>query len=231
MNSQRDITRKAAITKKTAEKTSLKKSSAERKEQIKELQRRLEDARKISPKDLAVQIQKIGFRCLRCGDCCTGDENSVVVFPFEIRRVLCITGEAWQDVAEPPTIGDWDNEGDFHTLEWRLKKESGSCKFYSPEGCRIYGARPLLCSTYPFYLDSGVLRCSECCGLGEEIDSTEAEKIAEKLIKRSITEISEAIALLKVYRDFERGQPKKGGACIVHDSEGEHRISSGSMES
>ncbi|HUI39692.1 MAG TPA: YkgJ family cysteine cluster protein [Methanothrix sp.] len=220
-----------SLPEKAAENASLKKSSAEIEERIKELLRLLEETRRISPKNLAAQIQKMGFRCLRCGDCCTGYENSVVVFPFEIRRMLCITGADWQDVAEPPAFGEWDKVGDFHTLEWRLKKESGSCKFYSSEGCRIYAARPLLCSTYPFYLDAGVLCRSECRGLGEEIDSIEAEEIAEKLIERSITEISEAISLLKRYRDFERGQPKKGGSCIVHDSEGEHRISSDSAES
>jgi len=214
--------------KNAAENASMNKSSAEIKEHIKEFQRQLEETRKISPKDLSVQIQKIGFRCLLCGDCCTGDENSVVIFPFEIRRMLCITGAAWHDVAESPAVGEWDKDGDFHTLEWRLKKVQGACKFYSSEGCRIYEARPLLCSTYPFYLDDGVLRCSECRGLGVRIESTEAEKLAQKLIERSIAEISEAISLLNVYSDFERGQPKKGGACIVHDSEGEHRISSGS---
>ncbi len=211
--------------KKASENAASEKSFAMRAEQIKELQRQIDAARMISRKDLAAKIQKIGFRCLRCGECCTGDENSVVLFPFEIRRILSITGAAWQDVAEPPAAGEWDKEGDFHTLEWRLKKESGSCKFHSPAGCRIYGARPLLCSTYPFYLDAGVLCCSECRGLGEDIDSTEAERIAEKLIERSIIEINEAISLLRAYRDFERGRPKKGGACIVHDSEGEHRIS------
>lgn len=210
-----------------AEKDSVKDASVQREEQIRELQRSLEAAGKLSPKDLAARIQDIGFLCLLCGECCTGDENSVVVFPFEIRRLLCATGEAWEDVAEPPAVGEWDSEGNFHTIEWRLKKKkNASCKFYSPEGCRIYGARPLLCSTYPFYLDDGALRFSECRGLGGKIDFAEAEKIAAKLIERSVTEIAEAIALLKAYRDFERGRPKKGGACIVHDSEGEHRISS-----
>lgn len=210
---------------KAAEKDAVTEASAEREEQIRELQRSLEDARRISLKDLAARIQKIGFNCLRCGECCSGDENSVVVFPFEIRRLLCITGAGWQDVAEPPVIGEWDSEGDFHTLEWRLKKESGSCKFLSPEGCRIYEVRPLLCSTYPFYLDDGVLCCSECRGLGGKIDFAEAERIAARLTERSVTEIAEAIALLKAYRHFKRGRPKKGGDCIVHDSEGEHRFS------
>lgn len=215
---------KESLAENAADKDALTQASAEREEQIRELQRSLAEARRISLKDLAVRIQEIGFLCQRCGECCTGEENSVTVFPFEIRRMLCNTGDAWEEVAEPPAVGEWDSEGDFHTLEWRLKKETGSCKFYSHNGCRIYNARPLLCSTYPFYLDSGALRCSECRGLGGKIDPAEAEKIAAKLIERSVTEIAEAIALLKAYRDFERGRPKKGGACIVHDSEGEHRI-------
>lgn len=32
-----------------------------------------------------------------------------------------------------------------------LKRSSGNvCSFYSPEGCKIYHYRPLLCRTYPF---------------------------------------------------------------------------------
>jgi hypothetical protein len=41
---------------------------------------------------------------------------------------------------------------------------------------------------------------------------------------RHLFEIQEAIALLERYRDFERGEARKGGGCIVHDSEGEHWI-------
>jgi hypothetical protein len=52
----------------------------------------------------------------------------------------------------------------------------------------------------------------------------EAKRIASLVKKRSITEIQEAIALIERYRDFERGSPLKSGACIVHDSEGEHFI-------
>jgi Fe-S-cluster containining protein len=82
----------------------------------------------------------------------------------------------------------------------------------------------MLCSTYPFYLDNGELMCSECQGLGGKMESGEADKMAEKLIMRYLFEIQEAIALLERYRDFERGEARKDGECIVHDSEGEHRI-------
>ena len=85
--------------------------------------------------------------------------------------------------------------------------------------------------TYPFYLDRGKLMASECRGLGGKIDAQEAERLAETLIARQITEIEEAIALLERYRDFPRGPPGERG-IIVHDSEGEHRIAlSDSFES
>jgi len=83
----------------------------------------------------------------------------VVVFPFEIQAHSRGYGpRLGTDVVEPPKEGEWDSEGVFHTLEWRLKKEDGSCKFYAKWRCKIYGTRPLLCSTYPFYLDSGVIK-------------------------------------------------------------------------
>jgi hypothetical protein len=64
----------------------------QRQGQLKELRCRLEDANKVSKEALAAQIKEIGFHCLRCGECCTGEENSVVVFPFEIRRIMGVTG-------------------------------------------------------------------------------------------------------------------------------------------
>jgi len=158
-----------------------RKSSTE--ELLSKLREDLLAARGLSTERLAAQIQEIGFQCQRCGECCTGEDNSVVVFPFEIRRILQYMGMDWNDVVEPPQEGEWDSEGVFHTLEWRLKKEDGSCKFYAKWRCKIYGTRPLLCSTYPFYLDSGALRCSECRGLGRKIQPRKAQKIAA-LLKR-----------------------------------------------
>ncbi len=192
--------------------------------QLEELRRDLEAAKNVSIENVAAQIMEQGFSCLRCGECCTGEDNSVVVFPFEIRRIMDLTGEPWPDVAEPPKTGEWDFEGNFHTLEWRLKKKDGSCRFYTPHGCRIYEARPLLCMTYPFYLDHGVLCCSECRGLGGSTmpEQAEANELAIRLKERQIVEIKEAIALMEKYRDFERGRQSDGGLCIVHDSEGEH---------
>ncbi len=193
-------------------------------DRISQLQKAFVEAERISAASLASRIQEIGFSCTGCGECCQGEDNSVVVFPREIRRIQTATGLAWLEVAVPPDEGEWDCQGQFHTLEWRLKKEGLSCRFFEEGRCRIYQCRPLLCCTYPFYLDGGVLRHSECRGLGEEIDRVQAEQIAAELLRRYLTEIQEAIALLQKYRDFERGPTAQGEAIVVHDSEGEHRV-------
>jgi Fe-S-cluster containining protein len=194
-------------------------------ERLAELRENLEAAKRISTRDLAAQISEIGFRCIKCGECCVDEDCSVVVFPFEIRRIMAATGEGWLDCVEPPAEGEWDSQGNFHTLEWRIKKENGSCKFYSDGNCRIHAARPFICSTYPFYLDDCLLRCSQCRGFRRQIEPANAEEMAARLIERRISEVQESIALLERYQDFQRGSNSAHGACIVHDSEGEHIIS------
>jgi Fe-S-cluster containining protein len=202
-------------------------------DRIADLKQALLATKELSLTELAARISELGFRCQECGECCQGEDNSVVVFPEEIRRIMTAAGLLWLEVVEPPAEGEWDKDGCFHTLEWRLVKKGAlegasfgaSCRFYQNGRCSIYSCRPMLCRTYPFYLDNGELMHSECRGLGCKIESEEADDLAELLVKRYLLEIQEAIHLLERYRDFERGEAKEGGGCIVHDSEGEHRIS------
>jgi uncharacterized protein len=196
----------------------------EKKARLDELFKELEGTKEISVKDLAARVRQIGFRCLRCNDCCKGNDNSVVVFPWEISRIIHVTGDCWLKTAEPPKEGEWDLEGNFHTLEWRLKKKNCSCKYFTMQGCMIYEVRPLLCKTYPFYLDRNILGFSECRGLGGKIGIKESESLAMQLVERTVKEIEEAIALIEKFVDFERGPPSSKGICIVHDSRGENKI-------
>jgi len=193
-------------------------------DRIADLKQALWAAKELSLTELAARIRELGFRCQKCGECCQGEDNSVVVFPEEARRIQTATGLEWLEVVGPPEEGEWDKDGCFHTLEWRLRKEGESCRFYQNGRCFVYPNRPMLCRTYPFYLDNGILYCSECRGLGCKIEAEEADEIAKQLVKRHLLEIQEAIHLLERYRDFERGEAKEGGDCIVHDSEGEHHI-------
>jgi Fe-S-cluster containining protein len=196
-----------------------------RKRHLQELRSELQDIRDLSLDQLAEQIRALGFRCLRCGECCSGEENSVVVFPFEIRAILDRTELPWLEAVEPPGEGEWDEQGRFHTLEWRLRKEGSSCKFYGKGECRIYEERPLLCKTYPFFLEKGVLGSSECSGLGVRAERDRSQELAALLKERRIVELEEAIALIEKFQEFSRGAAGRRAICIVHDSEGAHQVS------
>ena len=193
--------------------------------QIADLHAALDMVKSLSADALAAQILDIGFKCLGCGECCSGEDNSVVVFPVEVRNIQAATGLGWLEVVRPPDLGEWDEDGCFHTLEWRLKKEGASCRFYEDGRCGIYPSRPGLCRTYPFYLDEGVLQYSLCRGIGGVIEPAEAKELAESVLRRSVLEFVEAIALTEKFEDFERGRSSESGDYVVHDSEGEHRIS------
>jgi len=194
----------------------------------------MKETRGLKIDDLAFAIREIGFQCQKCGECCTGEDNSVVVYPSEIRKIMNGTGMAWLEVAEPPKEGEIDVYGNFHTLEWRLRKVGLPCRFYNGRGCVVYEIRPILCSTYPFYLDleDGQLRSSECKGLGKEISQGASHDLARMLKKRWVLELEEALSLVEMYEDFERGcdDGAPSGICIIHDSEGAHRIDKRDLE-
>lgn len=192
------------------------------KEKISRLKKAFSKAAMIDESALADKIISIGFNCLRCAKCCMADygDNTVSVFPFEIRRISDKTGLKWVDIAVPAPSRDIDAAGNIHTFEWVLKK-NGNCTFMDNGLCKIYECRPYICSTYPFYLLEGRLMVCECDGAGNAISDENAMKMAALLKERYLAEIRESIALLEKFRGFKPGG--MGNIC-VHDSEGEHWI-------
>ena len=130
-------------------------ASPEMASRIAELREDLRRAKSQSRANLAGEIRDMGFSCQGCGECCRGEDNSVLVFPFEIRSIQEATGLSWAEVATPPEEGEWDREGYFHTLEWRLATVGEACRFYLGGVCAIYTVTPMLCRTYPICLDWG----------------------------------------------------------------------------
>ncbi len=185
-----------------------------------QLKKALDEALKIDEIQLADQIRAIGFRCQHCSECCKAEfgDNTVSIFPFEIRRICEKTGLKAEDIATPAPWQDTDYEGNIHTFEWVLRK-NGDCAFLNRGLCEIYECRPFICKTYPFYILDGQLAVSQCSGLGEAISSKESQKLSVLLKERCITEIKESISLLENFRGF---MPRGKGSICVHDSEGEH---------
>ncbi|WP_269851981.1 YkgJ family cysteine cluster protein [Methanosarcina horonobensis] len=133
---------------------------------------------------------------------------------------------------------DIDSEGNIHTYGWMLRrKRNGDCIFLEKDTnrCRIYPVRPMLCSTYPFYIEGLKLYTCECEeGLGDHISAEESLKLAETLLSRYILELEDTLAMYEKYEDFERSEKGREiarnslekGTCIyiVHDSKGITKI-------
>lgn len=185
------------------------------------LKKALDEAFKIDENRIADKIKSTGFKCRNCARCCKSEfgDNTVAVFPFEIRRICEKTGLDRDNVVIPTPSQDKDSAGNIHTFEWVLRKK-GDCIFQKSGLCRIYECRPYICKTYPFYLLEGRLMVSECMGIGGEINKKESLMIAASLKERYITEIKEMISLFEKFKGFNSG----GRGICVHDSEGEHWV-------
>jgi hypothetical protein len=189
--------------------------------EIRRYRKDLKKARTASPDEVAKRLPP--FECQQCAKCCRGacGDNTVTVFPGEVRAIMAATGLGWLEVAEPEEDGDVDRYGNRHAFEWALrKKPGGDCVFLEDGRCTIYEARPWICRTYPFYLDEDLVGHGECDGLGK---GERPVAMVPELIDRRIRELEESIAMLeRLDMDAGRG---KAGLIIVHDSEGSRLVS------
>jgi len=195
-------------------------------------------ADKLSINEMAKQLFSIGFECMMCGECCraTSGDNTVILFPDEIRLITDAYGMAMDDVCEHSIPQFIDDSGILHCIEWVLKRHSsGDCILIQADNtCRIYQQRPRICSTYPFFLSftngpaKPDIMVSECKGVGQPMNIEDAIKLAELLKGRLLAEIIEEINLLENLEEFEDWEPNsfypgqgyKGYTIAVHDSSG-----------
>jgi Predicted Fe-S-cluster oxidoreductase len=186
--------------------------------EIRRFRKDLKKARATSPDEIAKRLPP--FECQGCAKCCRGafGDNTVTVFPGEIRKIMAATGLEWLDIVEPEEDGDEDDYGNRQAFEWALrKKPDGDCIFLENSRCTIYESRPHICRTYPFYLDDGRPGHGECDGIGCG-EGAGSHAMAQGLIDRSVRELEESIALLEQL-DLDSGH-RASGLVVVHDSEG-----------
>jgi len=130
-----------------------------------------------------------------------------------------------------------DYEGKIHVFGWILRrKRNGDCIFLERDThkCRAYPVRPMLCSTYPFYIEELRLHTCECEGLRYPISTEESRKLAEDLLLRYISELEDTLGTYENFVDFRRGKRSlelaktslENGTCtfIVHDSRGSSEV-------
>ncbi len=130
-----------------------------------------------------------------------------------------------------------DFEGNIHAFGWILRrKRNGDCIFLEKgtNRCRIYPVRPMLCRTYPFYIEELKLHTCECEGLGDPISAEDSRKLAESLLSRYVSELEDMLAVYEKYVDFRRGDKgfelakknfeKDRCTYVVHDSTGVTKI-------
>lgn len=131
-----------------------------------------------------------------------------------------------------------DCEGKVHAFGWILRrKKNGDCIFLERDShkCRVYPLRPMLCSTYPFYIEGLRLQTCECEGLEFSISEEDSRKMAENLLFRYISELEDMLDMYENFVDFSRGgkglelakKNLENGTCIyiIHDSMGSTEIS------
>jgi Fe-S-cluster containining protein len=102
------------------------------------------------------------FDCTGCGNCCK-TRGDVYMSPTETKDAATLLGlsisefkEQFVEEEEVTVAMSLDPEqipeGETGWTVLRHKQEDGSCIFLSDEGmCNIYEARPVQCSTYPFW--------------------------------------------------------------------------------
>jgi hypothetical protein len=228
------------------------------------LKKEIEMARKLDPEKLTAEIREIGFFCQHCGKCCRrafGD-NRVAVIPSEIEIIREYIGFSKLEIAGPfipeaptqdenleenkespsPELLDSlqeciDSEGKIHIFGWILRrKRNGDCIFLERDThkCRVYPVRPMLCSTYPFYIEELRLQTCECEGLGYPISIEESRELAEDLLLRYVSELEDTLGTYENFVEFRKGKRSlklakmslKNGTCtfIVHDSRGSTEV-------
>ena len=95
----------------------------------------------------------MAFRCLHCGGCCENNATHINLTLGDISRFSEITCKSTEDLFREGSIGlmpfQTTEDPDIFEIELGLKIP---CRFRKGKRCMIYGARPLNCRLFPFWI-------------------------------------------------------------------------------
>ncbi len=87
------------------------------------------------------------FSCTRCGTCCRGEPGYVMLSANDIQRMSSFLSMPEENFLYEYCRPVRRRDGVYVSL---IEKKNYDCIFWE-DGCRIYSARPLQCSAYPFW--------------------------------------------------------------------------------
>jgi Fe-S-cluster containining protein len=118
------------------------------------------------------------WRCKLCGACCRNPqhrERRILLLPSDIKRLEKEAGNEFYKKVK----------GNAPYLA-KLKKKNDDCIFLDCNICKVYSHRPLLCRTYPFYIELSegylIINVDEKCpglGEGEMVKEEDFKKLLE----------------------------------------------------
>ncbi|RBQ23550.1 MAG: hypothetical protein ALMCE001_17140 [Methanocorpusculum sp. MCE] len=169
--------------------------------------------------ELEIQIRNAEFSCRCCGECCSGNDNEVMVSPDEIDLLCEATGLTPDQIAEP--YPEWiHDQGAIFTFGRVLRRgEDGNCMFLKNNRCTVYEHRPHICRTYPFMLNGKELLVFECCGCKTGTPTPDAALNAQDLLTRREAEDKEFLLTKEQYQKHSMVL----GSTIIFDSRGAHQ--------
>ena len=105
---------------------------------------------------------KIPFRCQRCGKCCRGIQDSLMLEPMDVFHLarflhetdnsISCTDDFLEKYAHASAI-----EGNYPVYLINTVGDDASCVFLDNENhCTVYGGRPLVCRMFPFGVAPGI---------------------------------------------------------------------------
>lgn len=107
--------------------------------------------------DLTEEIRATGFRCTRCGMCCTRAVNShIFLLDHDIAELKKIDPTAFEPAPDPEFC---DQNGRLYVSGYALRMKNDaarSCWFLEDGRCRIYERRFSVCRIYPHMLRRSV---------------------------------------------------------------------------
>lgn len=104
--------------------------------------------------------EQFQFKCTRCGDCCRGIKESVMLESLDAYRLAKFLHQADPSIKEMETmlvkyadpIPLTDEGFPIHVLKTVGKDDT--CIFLKESGCAVYAARPRTCRLYPLTVGS-----------------------------------------------------------------------------